>query len=622
MDNHYPLWKNLLIGVVVAICALYALPNLFGEDPAVQISPAYARNITLSDAVKNQAEQALLDASLALQRIELDEQRLMVRLKNDNDQLKAYEVLRKTFPEYVVTQTRAPAMPGWLQALNAKPLYLGLDLRGGVHFLMQVDMESAIQQDEERFVQEFRSVLRKADIQYRSVARMSQGGVRISFAQEELREKARNKLRNEYSELEVSAQDLGQTFDIVLHYKPKALLEAKQTAVEQNITTLRNRVNELGVAEPVIQRQGEDRIVVQLPGIQDPARAKEILGATATLEFRLTHGTDQREWDEAERSGKVSPNARLYYTREQRPVVLNRSVIVTGDQIATATSMFDQNSGRPAVSVRLDGKGAKRMYDTTKENVLKPMAVVFIEHKIETKEVNGKLVKTKKVVEEVINVATIQEAFGKNFQITGLDPGEANNLALLLRAGALKAPVEIVEERTIGPSLGADNIRQGMYSIVAGFVLVMLFMGVRYKQFGMIANTVLLLNLVMMVALLSMLQATLTLPGIAGILLTIGMAVDANVLIFERIREELMNKTSPQASIYLGYEKAFSTILDANITTLIAGIVLFGFGSGPVKGFAVTLSLGIISSMFTAIFVSRALINWLYGRRTLSRVPL
>ncbi len=620
--NRYPLWKNILIILILLVCGLFALPNLFGEDPAVQVSPAYASNAVLTDEIKKQADSALLDAKLVPMRVDMENGKLMFRFKDTDTQLQAASVLIKALPGYVVAQNLAPATPSWLAALGLKPMYLGLDLRGGVHFLLEVDMETAIRQEEERYVEEFRSELRKEGLRYRSVSRMAQGGVAISFAQQDLRDQAMRKLGNNYPELQISPRDTADTFELEFHYTEQRLKEAKKTALEQNITTLGNRINALGVAEPVIQQQGEERIVVQLPGIQDTARAKEILGATATLEFRLVEG-DAPEWEAAAQSGQTPPNARLYKTRDdQRAVLLKRSLIVTGDQIAHAASTIDQNSGRPAVSLRLDGNGAKRMFDTTSQNVHKSMAVVFIEHKVETKTVDGKPVKVRQKTEEVINVATIQEEFGKNFQITGLTSAEANNLALLLRAGALKAPVEIVEERTIGPSLGKENIRKGFTSIVAGFVIVMFFMVLRYGQFGMVANVVLLLNVVMLVSLLSMIQATLTLPGIAGILLTIGMAVDANVLIYERIREELFNGSSPQASIYAGFEKAFATILDSNITTLIAGIVLFSFGTGAVKGFAITLSLGILTSMFTAVMVSRAIINFLYGNRKLQKVSV
>jgi preprotein translocase subunit SecD len=609
--NQYPLWKNALIGIILLVGLIYALPNLFGEDPAVQIAPGYASNLSMSSEVQTQVEAILQAENLPLGAMEMDSKRLLIRYRDTEEQLAVYSVLQNKLPGFVVAQNLAPATPAWLSALKAAPMYLGLDLRGGVHFLMEVDMETALRQDDERYIEELRTLFREQKLRYKRIERLPQGGVIVAFTQADVREQARAAVTRQYDELVVEDRTSSDEFSLTLRYTEAALRDAKSTALEQNITTLRNRVNELGVAEPVIQRQGDDRIVVQLPGVQDTARAKEILGATATLEFRLV--------------GEAGPNAREYQRREDiggGTVWLRRQVIVTGDQIAHATTSFDQRSGRPAVAVRLDNKGAKQMNDTTKANVGKPMAVVFIEHKIETREVDGKEIKTRRKIEEVINVATIQEQFSKNFQITGLALNEANNLALLLRAGALKAPVEIVEERTIGPSLGKENIRQGFNAIMVGFILVVIFMVYRYRVFGLVADTALLLNGVMLIALLSMLQATLTLPGIAGILLTLGMAIDANVLIFERIREELRNGMSPQAAIQAGYEKAFGTIADSNITTLIAGVVLLSFGTGPVKGFAITLSLGIITSMFTSIMVSRAIVNYLYGHKKISRLPI
>ncbi len=607
--NRYPIWKNVLIAAIVLICGFYALPNLFGEDPAVQISPGYAREAEVTEEVLNQALAYLKEAQLSPESYELDTGRALLRFSDTDAQLKAYSVLQEKMPgEFVVAQNLAPATPGWMSALNARPMYLGLDLRGGVHFLMEVDMATAIRQDEEQWVDEFRTLLRENRIYHRGLRRLSGGGVEISFAKPELREQAGKLIEKEYPELRATETESGEKFNLVWQYTEEALREARGQALQQNITTLRNRVNELGVAEPVIQQQGEDRIVVQLPGVQDTAKAKEILRSTATLEFRLV--------------SEEGPNARKYQSRDRGPVWLKRSVIVTGDHIVNAASGMDQRSGSPAVHVTLDGKGGNRMYETTKENVSKPMAVVFIEHTTETRVIDGKPQKVREKTEEVISVATIQEPFGRRFQVTGLSHNEAVNLALLLRAGALKAPVEIVEERTIGPSLGKENIEQGFLAIVIGFMLITIFMYLRYGTFGLIADVAMTVNLIMLVGLLSILQATLTLPGIAGILLTIGMAIDANVLIFERIREEVLNRNSPQSSIHSGFEKAFGTILDANVTTLIAGVVLFSFGTGPVKGFAVTLSLGIMTSMFTAILVSRALINFIYGGKRLDRLPL
>ncbi len=610
--NQYPFWKYLLIGAVIFICALYALPNLFGEDPAVQISPAYARDMTINQAVQDVAKATLKEANIHFIRLDRTSKQLLFRFKNTDTQLKAYSVLKEALPEYVVAQNLAPATPDWLRALGGQPMYLGLDLRGGVHFLMQVDMESAIRQDEETYINELRSQFREKKLRYKGINRVvgEGSGIVVTFSAFETFEKAKKLIEKQYDDLLITEQGGVGEYRLHLTFTEKALKENKQKALEQNVTTLRNRVNELGVSEPVIQRQGTDRIVVQLPGVQDTARAKEILGATATLEFRLKADDDEQY------------GARLYKRRDGTPVMLKRRVIATGDQIVDAAATIDQRSGRPATVVRLDNKGAKRMLKTTRRNVGKPMAVVFIEYHIDSKIVNGKKVVTRTKNEEVINVATIQEEFGKNFQVTGLTSSEANNLALLLRAGALKAPMEIIEERTIGPSLGQENIDLGLYAIYLGFIAVMVFMWLRYKTFGLIANSALLMNVVILVALLSLLQATLTLPGMAGIVLTLGMAVDANVLIFEKIREEIANGNSPQNSIHIGYEKAFVTIFDANLTTLIAAVMLFGFGTGPIKGFAITLSLGIITSMFTAIMFTRGFINFFYGGRKLVRLPV
>ena len=611
--NQYSLWKYLLIAAVIFICALYALPNLFGEDPAVQISPAYARNMKIDETVQARTEEKLKEVNITYTSIERTSSQLLVRFKDTDTQLKAYSILKESFSDYVVAQNLAPATPDWLTNLGAKPMYLGLDLRGGVHFLMQVDMKTAIRQDEETYISELRTRFRENKLRYKGLHRVvdEKGGIQATFSTLETRNQARKLIEKNYNDLVITETEGVEEYGFHLRFSEAALKEGRQKALEQNITTLRNRVNELGVSEPVIQRQGEDRIVVQLPGVQDTARAKEILGATATLEFRLVADDDSSEY-----------GSRLYKRRDGSPIMLKRRVIATGDQINHAKSGFEQRTGQPMVVVHLDNKGAKSMLSTTRKNVGKPMAVVFIEYHIETQLVDGKEVTTRKKTEEVINVAVIREEFGKNFQITGLSSAEANNLALLLRAGALKAPMEIIEERTVGPSLGQENIDQGLLSIVVGFVAVMLFMWFRYKTFGMVANFALLMNVIILIALLSLLQATLTLPGMAGIVLTLGMAVDANVLIFERIREEIANGNSPQASIHAGYEKAFGTIADSNITTLIAAVMLLSFGTGPIKGFAITLSFGIITSMFTAIMVSRGVINFFYGGKKLAKLPV
>ncbi len=497
-------------------------------------------------------------------------------------------------------------------------MYLGLDLRGGVHFLMEVDMVAAVKRLEESLLSDIRSYLRDEKIRYRGVRR-DDDGLYVSFRELTHMQEAAEKLPRQFSELEFSEDE--ETLSLHAKLSEVAIRNEKKAALQQNIITLRNRVNELGVAEPVIQQQGSSRIVVQLPGIQDTAGAKKILGATATLEFRLAEGT-RADWVEADASGRTPLNSILYHERDGSPVLLNRRVIVTGDQIIDAASTFDSQKGTPAVSVRLNGKGANKMGETTRDNIGNPMGVVFIENKIETKRVGDLITKHRTTTKEVINVATIQGQFSSRFQITGLESQEARDLALLLRAGSLRAPVEIIEERTVGPSLGRDNIEKGFMSVVIGFCLVLIFMVFYYKGFGIIANIALTANLVIIIAVLSLLQATLTLPGIAGIVLTVGMAVDANVLIFERIKEEIKNGNSPQASIHAGYEKAFSTITDANVTTLLAAIVLFTLGAGPVKGFAITLSIGIITSMFTAIVGTRAVVNLLYGNHDIKKLSI
>lgn len=616
--NRYPLWKHMLILVTIIIGVLYFLPNLYGEDPSLQISATRGGHIDV--ATQSVVQGALQRAGIKSKGMELANSRLLVRFTGTDAQLKAQDVVKESLgSDYVVALNLAPSTPHWLRDIDARPMYLGLDLRGGVHFLMEVDMKAAIQQAEERYVSDVRTLLRHDKIRYVGVERFQQG-VRIRFRDTAERDAARTKIDHEFPTLQLTDEDKGQEYFLVAALSPKEIRQTKDFALQQNITTLRNRVNELGVAEPVIQQQGQSRIVVELPGVQDTARAKEILGATATLEYRLV---DTQHDVQKAVAGQVPAGSKLYYERNGTPILLSRRVIVTGNQITDAASGFDQQSGSPAVFVTLDAQGARKMGEVTRENIGKPMAVVFIENKSETKLVDGKPVTTKRRVEQVINVATIRDEFSNRFQTTGLGSSEeARNLALLLRAGALAAPVQIVEERTIGPSLGQQNIDQGFESAVVGFVIVLLFMGVYYKMFGMVANIALFANMILVVALLSMLQATLTMPGIAGIVLTMGMAVDANVLINERIREELRAGNSPHASIHAGYEKAFATIADSNITTLIAAVVLFSFGTGPVKGFAVTLSIGIITSMFTAIMGTRSLINLIYGGRRLARLSI
>lgn len=620
MINQYPLWKYVLLVGVLVVGGVFAMPNFYGEDPSVLVS---LRNQQVSVETQQKITQLLTDQSIQIKSSEIKDNKLLIRLLNEDTQLETADIV-KSFSfisrnsDYTVALNLAPATPKWMQSINALPMYLGLDLRGGVHFLLEVDMKSAMDRMETDLASEMRAFLREEKIRYRGIKR-AEGGITIQFKDAESMEQGRTRLKSQFGTLDfTSKEDDLKVFGKITEV---ALRDERRSAIQQNVTTLRNRVNELGVAEPVIQQQGENRIVVQLPGIQDTARAKDILGRTATLEFRLTEGS-RADWQSAGNGGSVPLNAKLYRERNGDPVLLKRRVIVTGDQINGASSTIDTQSGSPAVSVRLDSKGAKKMGETTRENIKKPMAVVFIETKIVTKEIDGVRTKVRTHSEEVINIATIQGVFSKQFQITGLESFEARDLALLLRAGALKAPVEIVEERTVGPSLGKDNIKQGVDSVKIGFAMVLIFMVVYYRSFGLIANVALTANLVLITAVLSLMQATLTLPGIAGIVLTVGMAVDANVLIFERIREELRIGNSPQASIHAGYEKAFSTIADANVTTLIAAIVLFSLGTGPVKGFAITLSIGIITSMFTAIMGTRALVNLFYGGRDLKKLSI
>ena len=599
--NRYPAWKNLLIVTILVVGTFYALPNLFGEDPALQITSA--RGFTLPLDLEANINDALMVENIKYKGREQQGNRLLYRFNSPEEQLLAADVLKDALGEqYVVALNLAHSTPGWLRVMGGKPMTLGLDLQGGVHFLMQVDMDTAKGQMLDRVVNDIRTALRSERIRYVSVRREGTG-ILVLLRSAQDREGTLNIMRKDQSllALDVNEVETGEHFGLSVKVREQQLIELQQTALKQNITTLRNRVNELGVAEPVIQQQGKDRVVVQLPGVQDTVQAKKIIGATATLEYRAVDET--HDAFTAAQTGRIPPESRLYHRRTGEPVLLKKRLIVSGDQLIGASSGFDQQTGQPQVSVTLNGIGAKRMLDFTRNNVGNRMAVVYIEQKPGGRK-----------IEEVISVAVVREPFGKRFQTTGLDSmNEASELALLLRAGALAAPMEIIEERTVGPSLGADNVAQGFKSVMIGFVLVLLFMAIYYRVFGLIADLALFFNMILLISLLSMLGATLTMPGIAGIVLTVGMAVDANVLIFERIREELRNGNTPQASIRAGYDKAFSTIADANITTLIAAFVLLLFGTGPVKGFAVTLSLGIVTSMFTAIMGTRAVVNLVYG---------
>jgi len=607
--NRNPMWKNVLVIAVIFLGGFFAMPNLYDKDAAVQVSAGRYGKVDL--ALMSKVELALKAQSVAYIGAELKGDRLLVRLADATTQLKAKKILDETIKgDYTIALNLATTTPSWLSGMGAEAMNLGLDLRGGVHFLMDVDMDAAIKKALDGLASEFRGLLRDEKIRYKRI-QTEADQVIIGFRNSEHRDMASDKISSEYKDLVVEAQNMGTTPSLVIRLSEVTIRETKTTALQQNIITLRNRINELGVAEPTVQQQGDSRIVVQLPGVQDTAQAKKILGGTATLEFRLVDF--EHDVQDAVK-GRVPATSKIYYHRDGRPYLLQKRVMLTGDHIINSGSTLDSETGTPTVSVTLDGKGARIFSKVTGDNIGNPMAVVLIESKTEVRKVGGKLTKVKRTDAKIISVATIRDQLSKKFQITGLDSGaEASELALLLRAGALAAPIEIVEERTVGPSLGQDNIDKGFQSVMVGFAFVLVFMVIWYRVFGAVANIALTANLILIVALLSLLQATLTLPGIAGIVLTVGMAVDANVLIFERIREELRLGNSPQASIDVGYSKAFSTIADANITTLIAAVVLFGFGTGSIKGFAVTLSLGILTSMFTAIMGTRAVVNSLYG---------
>ncbi len=613
--NQNPWWKSALVAAVLLGAFLVALPNVFGEAPAVQISPQSGER--LDQGGMEEVKRSIETAGVAFGSAYDDNGRLMLRFDSVEEQLRAADRIREALGQsYVVALTLAPRTPGWLTALGLRPMSLGLDLRGGVHFLFQVDMQAALQQRVDRYATDFAKLLR--DNRIRRDVRVDGDVVRIEIPDPKDADRAEKLIRDSDPQIGLERRNEDGSVILLARMTEQQIRERQDFAIEQNTVTLRNRVNELGVSEPVVQRQGLDRIVVQLPGVQDPAQAERVLGATATLEFRLVCADANPV--EAKRKGRAPIGCELHQDRQGNPVLLQRRTIVTGDQLIDAAQAFDQ--GMPAVSVRLDSQGGREMLDVTKKNLNKPMAVLFVETKRERVERDGQVIEVPREEREVINVATIRGIFSNNFQITGLDVTEARDLALLLRAGALAAPVYKVEERTIGPSLGQDNIDKGMQALVLGLVLVVLFMGVYYKAFGLVANVALIANVVLLVAVLSMLQASLTLPGIAGVVLTVGMAVDANVLINERIREELRNGNSPQASIHAGYDKAFATIADSNLTTLIAGIVLFAFGTGPIKGFAIVLCLGILTSMFTAVVVSRTLVNAIWGGRRLTRLPV
>ncbi|HEY4644930.1 MAG TPA: protein translocase subunit SecD [Steroidobacteraceae bacterium] len=606
--TEYPRWKSITVLVALIFGVIFAVPNLFTEDPAVQVA---RRSYEPISTVQQQAIEAIVrDAGVAHADSFISEGRLMLRFANVPDQLKARDALAAEAAEqYIVALTRATRIPKFMRQLGLKPMSLGLDLRGGLYLLYQVDVEGAVAQLLERLEQEFRKSLRDERIPYVSVERSGQQ-LRVALRNATDLTRARDSLLKANPDLTITPG--GDEVTLVMELRPEQIKERQDYAIQQNITTLRNRVNELGVSEPIVQRQGLDRINVQLPGVQNSAEVKDILGKTATLEFRLVDTSNDPQ--EALRLGRAPLGTKLYRDRDANPVLLRRDVIVTGDQLTDATSGVTQQEG-PAVFVKLDGRGAAEMLKTTQSNLGRPMAVVFIEKVRRTVERDGKKVEVDVTEEKVISVATIQGVFSSSFQITGLQLNEAKTLALLLRAGSLAAPIYPIEERAIGPSLGQDNIDKGIGALIVGSLLLFAAMAIYYKGMGLLADAILLFNVVLLAALLTLLQASLTLPGIAGIVLTVAMAVDANILIYERIREELRIGNSPLNSIGAGFDKAFSAIADSNVTALIAGVVLFVFGTGPIKGFAVTLCLGIITTLFTAIIGSRALIHFVYGRR-------
>ncbi|AXW87203.1 protein translocase subunit SecD [Lonsdalea britannica] len=615
MLNRYPLWKYIMLIVAVLVGLLYALPNLYGEDPAIQITGA--RGAAASESTLVQVQNVLKEQNLSSKSIALENGAILARFSNPDVQLRAREaLLGELGDKFVVALNLAPATPQWLRMLGAEPMKLGLDLRGGVHFLMEVDMDTALGKLQEQTMDSLRSDLREKNIPYASVRKIDNYGVEIRFRDNQTRDQGVSYLTSRHRDLVINANG-DATLRAVM--SDARLSEAREYAVQQNINILRNRVNQLGVAEPLVQRQGADRIVVELPGIQDTARAKEILGATATLEFRLVNSNVDST---AAASGRVPGDSEVKQMREGGPVVLYKRVILTGDHITDSTSSSDEYN-RPQVNISLDSAGGNMMSNFTKDNIGKLMATLFVEYKDSgKKDATGRAILEKQ--EEVINVATIQSRLGNSFRITGINnPNEARQLSLLLRAGALIAPIQIVEERTIGPTLGMQNITQGLEACLWGLIASIVFMVVYYRKFGIIATTALIANLVLIVGIMSLLPgATLTMPGIAGIVLTLAVAVDANVLINERIKEELKNGRTVQQAIHEGYKGAFSSIVDANVTTLITAVILYAVGTGSIKGFAITTTIGVATSMFTAIVGTRAIVNLLYGGKRINKLSI
>jgi len=601
--NRYPVWKYAIILIALMLAGLYTLPNFFGEAPAVQVSALKSPN-KVDAATVARVEQALKDAGLTAEQVSLDGNSVRARFAGTDTQLKAKDAIQKALipnpaePAYVVALNLLSRSPAWLTALNAQPMYLGLDLRGGVHFMLQVDMQAALTKKAESLAGDLRLVLREKNIRHGGISRNGQS-IEIRVRDQATLDAASRLVEEQFPDLQTTGAPDGSEFKLSASIKPQAARSVQEQALKQNIVTLHNRINELGVAEPVIQQQGLDRIVVQLPGVQDTAKAKDILGRTATLEMRLVD--ESAEARAAESGGGIVPfGSERFLESDGRPVIVKKQVILTGDSLTDAQPGFDSQNQQPKVDLTVDAKGGRIMRDVSRENVKKRMAIVLFE--------KGK--------GEVLTAPVIQSELGNRFQISGtMNVSEANDLALLLRAGSLAAPMDIIEERTIGPSLGAENIAKGFSSVIWGFLVIVAFMAAYYMLFGLFSGLALGVNLLLLIAVLSMLQATLTLPGMAAMALALGMAIDSNVLINERVREELRNGAAPQAAIQVGYERAWATILDSNITTLIAGLALLAFGSGPVRGFAVVHCIGILTSMFSAVFFSRGLVNLWYGRQ-------
>lgn len=618
MLNKYPLWKYLLIVMVCALGVIYSLPNLYPPDAAVQITPAKSGD-AVDEYTLNKALSALDGAGVVYFGEELQESKTaLIRIEDPDLQLQAKGVIQRELGDnFIVALNLAPTTPQWLMDMGAGPMTLGLDLSGGVHFLMEVDMEEFLNQRVTGYRDMLKRNFREQKLRYKRVIAGDEHRIDVKFSKEDVRDEAENFVRREYPEFLTKTQDKEDGFWLELQLTAAKIKEFEDYALKQNLTTIRNRVNELGVAEPLVQRQGRNRIVIELPGVQDTAAAKKTLGKAANLEFRLEALSSASRFSTEEYSFKDPTRG--------RSARLEKAIIVTGDNVSDAKPSFDQN-GQPMVEITLDGTGGAMMGQVTKKSLKRRMAVLFVEHKVRTRYENQDgeevAVEDKYVEKKIISLATIQGVFGSKFQVTGLEGPEASELALLLRAGALAAPMYFVEERTVGPSLGKENIQLGVNSVQIGLAMVLIFMLVYYRVFGVVANIALAFNLTLLLAVMSVIGATLTLPGIAGIVLTVGMAVDANVLIFARIREELKAGLNPQQAIHSGYDKAFLTILDANITTLIVAVILFAVGTGPVKGFAVTLSIGIITSMFTAIVLTRAMINMIYGGRRVEKLSI